>query len=42
MEMTHSQYDTIMDMPVDRFYKYIQWKIKYDEEVIRMQKENMK
>lgn len=39
MELTKQSYESIMMMPVDRFYKLLKWKIKFDEEVNKMKED---
>ena len=41
IELGKLSYDSIMKMPVNRFYNYINWKIKFDEDVARMKKEQL-
>lgn len=42
IELGKMSYESIMKMPVDRFYKYIKWKIKFDEDVAKMKEEQLK
>lgn len=33
IELSKQSYNSIMEMPVDRFHNYFKWKNKFDEEV---------
>ena len=35
MELGKQQYNSVIQMPVDRLKKYITWKINYDREVAK-------
>ena len=41
MELGKQQYDSIMQMPVNRMYNYLKWKIKFDEEIAKLKKEEL-
>jgi len=41
MELAKQQYTSIMEMPVKRFYDFIEWKIKFDEELNKIKKKNL-
>ena len=41
MQTMKQQYMDIMLMPIDRFYSCIKWKAKFDEEVKKLQDEEI-
>ena len=41
MQVLNQQYTSIMMMPVDRFYECLRWKAKFDEEVRKIQDEQI-
>jgi hypothetical protein len=42
MEMSKQSYEDVMNMPVQRFYEYLDWKIKFEESKIKEIKEGGK
>ena len=41
MELSKLQYDSIMEMPVKRFYDFLEWKLKFDEEINNLRTKKM-
>ena len=41
MQQLDQQYDAIMAMPVKRFSNCLKWKVKFDEQVQKIQNEQM-
>jgi len=41
IELLKQDYQSIMNMPIDRFYKFLQLKDKFDKEVQQAQKEEL-
>jgi len=41
MEIGKQQYSELMNMPVKRFEKYLDWKIKFDETVAKNKAESL-
>ena len=41
MELSKLQYDSIMDMPLKRFYDFLEWKLKFDEELNSLRNKKM-
>jgi hypothetical protein len=41
MELGKQPYTSVMQMPVKRLSNYIEWKIKFDEEIARMKEEQL-
>jgi hypothetical protein len=41
MELGKQQYTSIMQMPVKRLENYINWKIKFDEDVAKAKEEQL-
>jgi len=41
MELGKQSYTSIMNMPVDRLNKYLNWKIKYDTEINKIKSNNL-
>jgi len=41
MELGKQQYPSVMEMPVHRLDNYLEWKIKFDEELAKLKAEKL-
>jgi len=41
MQQLNQSYQSIMMMPIDRFYNCLKWKIKFDEQVQKIQEDEL-